>query len=227
MRYLHKPTLREHFVASGIYKFYQGERELPGIEHWGIYALPDDSHFVRIDADWRGFDGTSLLAEALITAPQQGARFERYTRHLISDHTERENYDFFAESIIIGYDDENGVRQDHEAAVSAGYAVLLPVDILIAYAVNLLGKRSEPVNTFLGFDIESETALFDECSVQERGIASVDVDGKTLDAHEFALTYAASPSDNQRVWLDSRGVLLRRESGDGTITKLSQYAYKS
>lgn len=227
MRYLHKPTLKEQFYAGGTYHFVQDGHALEGIERFAVYLLPDESRFIRIDSDWRDVDGSSLLAEALYQAAGTGGRMDRFVTHSIMGmETRRETTDFFETQITIGYDDESNVRQDYVQEMPLDYAVLLPMPTLIgAGALQLLavgGMRE----TYRGFDSMREEAWVEPVQARLLAETVLEVDHKPLPAQKILLTGSDAQADNQTVWVDARGVLLRSETPDGQIIQLTDYAYK-
>lgn len=79
MRLLHPVAMQEKFIASGLYHRYEGEIETKATEAWSRHELAEGATLTRIDADWRGVNGVSRLAEVL--QDHQG-RVERLTLQL-------------------------------------------------------------------------------------------------------------------------------------------------
>ncbi|MCU0496589.1 MAG: hypothetical protein MUF87_04460 [Anaerolineae bacterium] len=76
MRYLHPVTMREKFLASGIYQLTDPTYPAPIQEEWSIHQLPDRSWFIRIDS--QSFQsGHSRIIEVLRSSPESGGQFER------------------------------------------------------------------------------------------------------------------------------------------------------
>lgn len=76
MRYLHPVTMREKFLASGVYVLTDPAYLAPIQEEWSIHQLPDRSWFIRIDSQaWQ--PGHSRIMEVLRTSPETGGQFER------------------------------------------------------------------------------------------------------------------------------------------------------
>lgn len=228
MRVLHRLTMKETFVASGVYEFTRGAHRLAGREHWSIHQLPDGSQFVRIDADWRDEDGTSQLAEALVRADADAPLLERYLRHsYYTSHVERESYDFYGDHVLIAYDDDAGERQSAEARLPAGYIALLSMDILLGLAVARLAQDGQGRAVFLGYDTAEDEPLTDTCRVALAGETTLEIDGRPQAAREYTLSYDADPSATQRVWLAAQyPILLRRQGSDGIVSLVSQYAHR-
>jgi hypothetical protein len=224
MRFLHTPTLRETFVASGEYRSKRDGQPLAGVEQWAIYALPDGSHFMRFDRDWRDRDGTSVLAEALYQPAAVGRRIDRYSRRLITGSGSlRQQFDFFETSVVVGYDDADNVRQDFEAALPSGYGVILPMALLTGIGALQVAAAGGALTTFLGFaDAQPE---IDAVTVQVTGEAVIPVDGRDIPAREVTLTRAGDVTRSHRLWLDAAGTLLKCTAPDGVVMELHRYAH--
>lgn len=228
MRYLHKPTLKETFVASGEYRCTRDGQPLAGGEQWAIYALPDGSHFMRFDGDWRDHDGTSVLAEALYQPAAMGRRIERYSRRdITAQGSWRTQYDFFEASVVIGWDDADNVRQDHEAALPAGYGVILSPPLLAGIGALQAVDAGGAQTAFLGFDTShGGRPVIDTVTARITGEGVVSVSGQDVAAREIALTRAGDPAAIDRLWLDAAGFLLKRISPDGLVTELHRIAHR-
>lgn len=227
MRYLHKPTLKEQFVASGKYHFSLNNTPLEGVELFALYELPDGAHFVRIDSDWREHDGSSVLAEALYQPPILGGHIDRFVTHsMFGADTLRETFDFFEDKVMVGYDDENHIRQDHEHPMPLGYAVVLGMPSIIGREAMQLAEVAEPYVTYRGFDVLDVESLVETMHARVLLEESIEVDGKAIPARKIALSSLDNPHDAQILWIDARGVMLRLESPDGQIIQLTDYAYR-
>jgi hypothetical protein len=75
MRYLHPVAANEVFIASGVYKRYEGEILTPYTESWTMHGAAGGGRLIRIDQDARRSGGWSGLAEIL---QDEAQRFERY-----------------------------------------------------------------------------------------------------------------------------------------------------
>lgn len=77
MRYLHPVSLREKFIASGTYVFYNSAGALlPDVEHWSVHEVGEGAHFFRADHDGRAGNGPSFLTEALLRPDGGIERFD-------------------------------------------------------------------------------------------------------------------------------------------------------
>ncbi len=227
MRYLHKPTLKEQFVASGKYRFSLNGTPLEGVESFVVYELPDGAHFIRIDSDWREHDGSSVLAEALYQPPILGGHIDRFVTHSIfGADTMRETYDFFEDKVIVGYDDESNTRQDHEYLLPLRYAVALGSPSIIGREALQLAEIGTPHVTYRGFDVLDVESVVETMQARILTEELMNVDGKAIPTHKIALASVDNPHDTQILWVDSRGVMLRLESPDGQIIQLTDYAYR-
>ncbi len=227
MRYLHKPTLREQFVASGKYRFTLHGAALEGVESFAVYELPDGAHFIRIDSDWREHDGSSVLAEALYQPQHLGGHIDRFVTHTIfGGDTLRETFAFFEDKVLVGYDDENYTRQDHEQPMPLGYAVVLGMPSIIGREAAHLADSGAPCTTYRGFDTIDLDSLVETMFARYLADEAVHVDGKAVPARKLLLVSNERPDDSQTLWVDARGVMLRLESPDGQIIQLTDYAYR-
>lgn len=227
MRYLHKPTLKEQFVASGKYRFLLNGTLLEGVESFVVYELPDGAHFIRIDSDWREHDGSSVLAEALYQPPILGGHIDRFVTHSIfGPDTMRETYDFFENKVVVGYDDESNTRQDHEHPLPLRYAVALGSPSIIGREALKLAEVGTPHPTYRGFDVLDVESVVETMRARILAEEPIEVDGKAIPAQKIMLESVDNPHDAQTLWVDSRGVMLRLESPDGQIIQLTDYAYR-
>ncbi len=76
MRQLHPVSLKEKFVASGLYTIKDDVQSAPLTEEWTIHQLPDDSEIMRVDRMLSS--SRTLLLEVYRTANGQIERFDAY-----------------------------------------------------------------------------------------------------------------------------------------------------
>ena len=221
MRVLHPISQREKFVASGIYRYTRGGVPAQGDEQFSIYALPDDSWFVRVDYDWRLLDGTSQLIEALVDPLNAGGRIQRIIAQL---HTSigitRESFDFHADHVLMGVGDASGIRRDIEVALPANYAVLMLKTTLAGIAASRWpAPAGQTVKAFGGYRTETGASLTFDAAMRERPAEALKVGGETIQARIVELT-GEFP---QTLWLDSLGIPMRRVMGE-TVVDLHSYS---
>lgn len=221
MRVLHPISQREKFVASGIYRYTRGGVPAQGDEHFSIYALPDNSWFVRVDYDWRLLDGTSQLIEALVDPLNAGGRFQRIVAQL---HTAvgitRESFDFHESHVLIGVGDESGIRHDIEVPLPEDYAVLLLKTTLAGLAAaRWPAPAGQTVTAFGGYRTETSTPLTFDAAMRERPAEALKIGSETIQTRVVELT-GEFP---QTLWLDSLGIPVRRVLGE-TVADLHSYS---
>lgn len=221
MRVLHPISQRERFVASGIYRYTRGGVPTQGDEHFSIYALPDDSWFVRVDYDWRLLDGTSQLIEALVDPLSSGGRFQRIVAQLQSSvGNARETFDFHADHVVVGIGDAAGVRRDIEVPLPAGYAVLMLKTALAGIAAaRWPAAVGQTIKAFGGYRTETGTSLTFDAALNELPAENLKLGNETIQTRVVELT-GEFP---QTIWLDSLGVPVRRVLGE-TVVDLHNYA---
>lgn len=221
MRVLHPISQREKFIASGSFRYTRAGVLAQGEEHFSIYALPDDSWFVRVDYDWRLLDGSSQLIEALIDPLSSGGRFQRIVAQLQSPvGIKRESIDFHENHVVIGVGDSEKTRRDIEVPLPAGYAVMMLKTTLAGIAASRWPSASgETVKTFGGYRNETGLALTLDAVMRQLPTETVKIGPDTIQARVVEITGEFS----QTFWLDSLGIPIRRVLGE-TVADLHSYA---
>lgn len=221
MRMLHPISQREKFVASGIYRYTRGGVPAQGNEHFSIYALPDDSWFIRVDYDWRLLDGTSQLIEALVDPLASGGRFQRIVAQLYTSvGISRESFDFHADHVLIGIGDESGIRRDVEVSLPVGYAVLMLKTTLAGIAASRWpASAGQTVKSFAGYRTETATSLTVDAVMRQLPAETLRIGSETIETRVIELT----GEFHQTLWLDSLGIPVRRVLGE-TVVDLHDYS---
>lgn len=221
MRMLHPVNQHEKFVASGIYRYTLGGIPALGDEHFSIYALPDDSWFVRVDYDWRLQDGSSQLIEALVDPLASGGRFQRIVAQIhTSTGISRESFDFHPDHVLIGVGGDAGTRRNVEVPMPPGYAVLMLKTTLAGIAASRWATpEGQPVKAFAGYRTETSTSLTVDAAIRQLPAETLRIGAETVQTRVVELT-GEFP---QTLWLDSLGIPVRRVLGE-TVVDLHSYS---
>lgn len=145
MRYLHPVQAHERFLASGTYRFTKNGEPLAKSESWAMHAHPDGERFVRVDADARGAEGKSILAEALVDRENTIVRFDiRYENDRFEGgiKTLRATYQRASDRLQIGYSMNEDDRKYTELALPAGVIVDIPLLVFRGRAIRAMAERA-------------------------------------------------------------------------------------
>jgi len=150
MRYLHPVQARERFLASGTYRFSKNGEPLAKSESWAMHAHPDGERFVRVDADARGAEGKSILAEALYDTDNTIVRFDiRYENDRFEGGVktlratyQRATYQRASERLQIGYSMNGDERTYTEVALPADAIIDIPMLVFRGGTIRALAERS-------------------------------------------------------------------------------------
>ena len=106
---------------------------------------PDGERFVRVDADARGAEGKSILAEALYDTENTIVRFDiRYENDRFEGgiKTLRATYQRASERLQIGYSKNGDARKYTEVALPAGAIIDIPMLVFRGATIRGLAERS-------------------------------------------------------------------------------------
>ncbi len=235
MRYLHAVTMREKFVASGVYTHYRDGEPTGTTEEWSIHQQPDGATFYRIDEDSRKADGGSVLVEAWQSPPEAGSRIERVDVSAFGPKGSevlrvRSTYTVMDDFLEAGRTIDDADRQQVEIELPFGY-VIAPENLIFAgYEVSHLalssGKPGAVVSylpTFLNPSLAFRPTVYEQIARFVDDV-TIKVDGKSYLSRHYEQTNPLT-SDVLTLWLDEHDVLLRYTSADGHYSAdLSQYS---
>lgn len=223
MRYLHAVSMKERFVASGMYHFFKGDQARKGVEYWSIHEQGDGSLFIRIDLDLREreYDPESWLAEVLLQG--QTGRVERFDLHLYNmQGVLKQNIVFFEDYVQIGYSINDGERQYEERPLPQNYALALGTNLLFGLAVAQMSRQIQvEVPTFFSFDVFDPEFEFEPCiTLADEGEDRVMIGGHALACRKYQFDCGG----RGYAWLDEHDIMLKKEVPDRYQVVLGAYA---
>ena len=235
MRYLHKVNQHEKFVASGIYIHQQDGKATGTIEHWSIHEQPDGAQFIRVDDDWRKYDGSSVLLEAWRSPYVDGGYIERVDINAFAPKNAeikqvRVTYTINETHLEIGRTIDNNERGFFDLALPESY-ILSPESLIFGglevVELSLRSGEEFPVISYLPTflnDTISFRPVVHQQSAHFLKNDTITVDGKALQARCFEQLSSAN-DEKLLLWIDDNDILLQYKSGDGRHSAiLSQYS---
>jgi hypothetical protein len=114
MRYLHPVAANEVFIASGVYKHYEGDTLTPYTEAWTMHGIAGEGRLIRIDQDARQTEGWSGMAEVLQNAEKRIERLNMlltYTQPDAKVKSMKMDYVFLENYIQISRSINNGAAE--------------------------------------------------------------------------------------------------------------------
>jgi tRNA G26 N,N-dimethylase Trm1 len=238
MRQIHPTTLREKFLASGLYQHYRNE-ELTGlVEHWTIHELSNSAWMIRVDWDARDDKAInqSMLLEALCLPATNGMKIERIDIDAYGTHDDpikfvKASYIFFDHHVQINRTLDGETMPLEDIDLPPNYAINVGTRLLIGWMIAQVASNKGvpfPVfsietshharTAFAGYMTEESALLVDEDWF-------VTPTNKRVRAKHYNWL---KPSDVQQIestlWLDEYNILLLHDSFSLGDVMLNQYA---
>lgn len=219
MRQLHPVSIKERFVASGVYIWAQSGVILPVREAWTIHELPDQSQIVRVD---REDSGTTLLLEILRDA---AGGMQRFDGHFYGGpgrnvRQAKATFSFFEDRVQVGRTVDNAVREHDELTLAAGTLVHSNAYVLLGSVLVDVVAAGQAVSVF-SFALEDHNLFMpqvDPCRVFR---AEAD-----LPAGAYQMVYR-NYDKNTRFWLDKYRTIVKMEAVESdalTVMTLNSYS---
>lgn len=236
MRRLHPVSLREKFVASGTYHFYDStDRLLPYEEHWSVHEVGEGAHFIRMDYDGRAENGPSVLMEALRTPDGAIERCDVRAYGGDSDAVRllRASYTQSASGVMVQrfLDDVPGVERD-EKPPYPDWSFVPAASFLLAWARYHQAQRGVTMPVFLSHNTQlSDDSAFDVKYHMYNHLTlkpqQVIVSGGK-DYLATPLSYEDQAGHQHLEWFNQQGVLLKALAApEGLRIELARYSGKA
>lgn len=225
MRQLHPVSIKERFVASGVYTWAHTGVNLPVREAWTIHELPDQSQIIRVD---REDSGSTLLLEILRDA---AGGMERFDAHFYggpgrSIRQAKATFSFFDDRVQVGRTLDNAVRQ-HDTMTLTPAARIYPQALVLLGTLIIdaaVSGESIPVFSF-GLD-DSNLFLPQIDDLVARPLAQTLDDDTPAAVIPYQMVYK-NYDKNSRFWLDKYRTIVKMESSEAdkpTVMTLSAYS---
>jgi hypothetical protein len=237
VRQLHPVSIRETFVASGVYTFYENGQTNGVVEYWNVYQLPDGSQIVRVDYDARKLSRTSILLEALCNFEGRIERFDIAYYHDGESPVKRAkaNYTVFDGYVEIGRTLDDGERIDQRIDLPKNAVIYPSMHVFVGSIIKQVLKNKDTkvpmfhpnimpsnLDAFLQGEIDYATASL-------IGQETLEVSGKQVETRLYRFIRGLYPTDS-RFWLNERDFLVQSVyKSDMQIqisVLLAQYAHR-
>ena len=230
MRYLHPVQGHEKFIASGVYKFFKNGEELRKIEEWTIHEHPDGERFIRVDADSRFEDGSSILLEALTSKSGEMVRFDvNYSNPKFEGGVQKLRATFSIDNDVmqIGYEMNGADREYREIELPKFTLIDIPFLIFRGRTtVELARYGDKPIPMFVPlFDfaqlfpgvVQMTQSQVEKVTEDAIGIGQLVFDTKRYRYPDNAISY----------WIDEHQVVIKRVNAHNQqefVVQISNYA---
>jgi hypothetical protein len=222
VRYLHPVSIKEKFVASGVYTYWSGDQVIDYRDEWCIHRQPDGSHFSRIDLERHAY---VMLSEVL---ENPDGHIERVDVKLYSNRPDasdilagRASYTVMRDEgyIQVGRTINNGERETFEIELKPEILFNPPYILFSGRPVRLSAEHNgKPiqivsVNTLHELEVAPVTGRF-------IGEEMIEVDQKQVSARCYSF------EDKQSFfWFDEHYILLKSINERGEVAQLSRYVH--
>jgi hypothetical protein len=231
MRHLHSVGANEVFLASGVYKHYEGETLTKLTEAWSIHLVPGGGRLVRIDKDARLTDGTSHLTEILMSPDDHVERLNVQLMNTASAagfKTMHTSYVFLDEYVQITRKQDHAEPEYSEIALPASsvFVRLLEYHIFWGQTLKLSAAHlADDLAVFVPFHKSGHPPGKVVQGILP-AVEEVTDDVVTLGKKEIACRRYRTQG-NRLVWLDDHDIPVKIISMQGYVLDLlSNYAHR-
>lgn len=235
MRRLHPVSLREKFIASGTYHFYDSSDVLlPYAEHWSVHEVGEGAEFIRVDHDGRAHNGSSILIEALRSPDGRVVRFDLRAYGGEDDAVKLARASYIAGDFSVQVQRflDNAPGMQREEKPPYAHSLLIPsACFLLASGRYQEALRGEKMPVFLSHNIHllDDTAfdvkyhMYNNLTVKAQEI--IISGGK--DYLATRLEYEDSAARQYVEWFNQQGVMLKAVGEVGIRAELVRYSGKA
>ncbi len=225
MRRLHPVGKHEKFIASGIYRQYEGESAAGLVEYWSIHET-GGAQFMRIDQDSRAADGRSVLMEVLRSPEGSIERVDLHAYGRAGDAVRqaKASYNFFEDrSEIIRI--VNNQQYQEEISLPAGWVLDIGPALLFGLMVPRMAAAGSaqitafaPLWQFHDPQHALEGTLRALPPFRYADTLTIERMGRSWQARLYQ-----TMNEDTQIFLDDYDILLERSTPPLT-TRLTQYA---
>lgn len=225
MRKLHAVSPNELFVASGEYRYWRDDTQLPMTEKFTIHEIGEGAFLYRVDEDGREADGLTILSEALISPDKQFERFNVQSYNPKDDVLQnfKADYTFNPDYVQIGRRLANNEREYDEFPLIEHCKVYIKQTVYMGLTIQHILAGDSKSQVFAPQLLSVDENVLQKIIVEERGVEVLQIGRRTLETQKYQI------ADDVFYWLDQHNIPLQREyTHDGIkhLVKVANYAHR-
>lgn len=227
MRQLHPVSLKEKFVASGLYILAEKSQPAQLTEEWSIHQLPDHSEIVRVDRIVAS--DIILLLEGYRTPAGLIERFDAYLYAFGASlsHQIRATYTRLGDELYITRTLNRETSQETVLSVSSDTLICPPALVFMGMAIKTVAEGSRAVVTAVVEDCDAAyalTALQNSLTVTPAATTYKQVAGRNLEINGYRIQGHGYDAQNHLLWVDQQHILTGLEYQSTEVGYLAQYS---